>query len=150
MVSWSVICKDKKHGGLGLRHLEIFNQALLGKWLWRFPLERESFWRKVIVGKFGEEEGGWTTREVRDSYGMDLWKYIRKGWEDFFLRTSIRIGNGRRTRFWWDIWVGDSKLKYLFPMLFGIATHNSAAVVDLWGRQGGGSGCWEVHFRRSF
>ena len=57
LVSWSVICKDKKHGGLGLRHLEVFNQALLGKWLWRFPLERESFWRKVIVGKFGEEEG---------------------------------------------------------------------------------------------
>ena len=133
-----------------MRHLKVFNQVLLGKWLWRFPLERESFWRKVIVGKFGEEEGGWTTREVRDSYGMDLWKYIRKGWEDFFLRTSIRIGNGRRTRFWWDIWVGDSKLKYLFPMLFGIATHNYAAVVNLWGRQGGGSGCWEVHFRRSF
>ncbi|RVX19512.1 hypothetical protein CK203_004994 [Vitis vinifera] len=29
----------------------------------RFPLERESFWRKVIVGKFGEEEGGWTIRK---------------------------------------------------------------------------------------
>ncbi|RVW54131.1 hypothetical protein CK203_092200 [Vitis vinifera] len=27
------------------------------------PLERESFWRKVIVGKFGEEEGGWTIRK---------------------------------------------------------------------------------------
>ena len=53
-----VICKDKKHGGLGLRHLEGFNQAVLGKWLWRFPLENESFWRKPIVGKFGEVEGG--------------------------------------------------------------------------------------------
>ena len=31
LVSWSVICKDKKHGGLGLRHLKGFNQALLGK-----------------------------------------------------------------------------------------------------------------------
>ena len=78
MVSWSVICKDKKHGGLGLRHLEGFNQALLGKWLWSFPLERESFWRKVIIGKFGEVERGWTTREVRESYGMSIWKDIRK------------------------------------------------------------------------
>ena len=150
MVSWSVICKDKKHGGLGLRHLEIFNQALLGKWLWRFPLKRESFWRKVIVGKFGEEEGGWNTKEVRDSYGMGLWKDIRKGQEDFFLRTSIRIGNGRLVRFWWDIWVRDFKLKDLFPLLFRNATHNSAAMADLWGRQGGGGGGWEVHFRRSF
>ena len=32
-----VICKDKKHGWFGLRHLEGFNQALLGKWLGDFP-----------------------------------------------------------------------------------------------------------------
>ena len=25
LVSWSVICKDKKHGGLGFRHLEKLN-----------------------------------------------------------------------------------------------------------------------------
>ncbi|RVW27626.1 hypothetical protein CK203_099125 [Vitis vinifera] len=71
---------------------------------------------------------------------MGLWKDIRKGWEKFFLRTSIRIGNGRRTRFWWDFWVGDSKLKDLFPLLFRIATHNSTVVADLWGRQGDGGG----------
>ena len=45
LLSWLVICKDKKHGGLGLRHLEGLNQALLGKWLWKFSLKRESFWR---------------------------------------------------------------------------------------------------------
>ena len=135
---------------MGLRHLKDFNHALLGKWLWTFPLERESFWRKVIVGKFGKEEEGWTIREVRESYGMGLWKDIRKGWEEFFLRTSIRIGNGRHTRFWWDFWVGDSKLKDLFPLLFRIVPHNFAVVADLWGRQGGGGGGWEVHFRRSF
>ncbi|RVW30191.1 putative ribonuclease H protein [Vitis vinifera] len=135
LVRWAVICKDKRHGGLGLRYLKEFNHALLGKWLWRFPTERESFWRRVIVGKFGEVQGGWTTREVRESYGTGLWKDIRKGWEEFFLRTRICIGNGRRTRFWWDIWVGDSKLKDLFPLLFRIAAHNSAVVVDLWGRQ---------------
>ncbi|KAJ9700573.1 hypothetical protein PVL29_006060 [Vitis rotundifolia] len=131
LVRCAVICKYKRHGGLGLRHLKDFNHALLGKWLWRFSLERESFWRKVIVGKFGEEEGGWTTREVRESYGMCLWKNIRKGWEEFFLRTSIRIGNGSRTRFWWDTWVGDSKLKDLYPLLFRNAIHNSAVVADL-------------------
>ncbi|RVX13715.1 Actin-related protein 5 [Vitis vinifera] len=145
-----VTCKDMRHGGLGLRYLKDFNHALLGKWLWRFPIERESLWRKVIVGKFGEVQGGWTTREVRESYGTGLWKDIRKGWEEFFLRTRIHIGNGRRTRFWWDMWVGDSKLKDLFPLLFRIAANNSAIVADLWGRQEGGGGGWEVHFRRPF
>ena len=69
---------------------------------------------------------------MRESYGTGLWKDIRKGWEEFFLRTRIRIGNGRRTRFWWDIWIGDSKLKDLFPLLFRIAAHDSAVVADLW------------------
>ena len=100
LASWSVICKDKKHGGLGLRHLEGLNQALLGTWLWRFSLERESFWRRVIRGKFGEVEKGWTTREVKDSFGLSLWKDIRKRWEEFILRTNICIGNGRHTSFW--------------------------------------------------
>ena len=45
---------------------------------------------------------------------------------------------------------GDSKLKDLFPLPLRIATHNSAAVADLWGRQGGGGGGWEAHCRRSF
>ncbi|RVW25796.1 hypothetical protein CK203_114102 [Vitis vinifera] len=82
------VCKDKKHGGLGLRHLEGLNQDLLGKWLWRFFLERENLWRKVILGKFGEVEGGWTAREVRDSYGLSLWKDIRKGWESSLIEPA--------------------------------------------------------------
>ena len=71
LVSWLVICKDKNHGGLGLRHLEGLNQALLGKWLWKFSLKRESFWRRVIRGKFGAVEGVWTTREERDSFWVE-------------------------------------------------------------------------------
>ena len=68
----------------------------------------------------------------------------------FLLRTSIHIGNGRHMRFRWDIWVGNSKLKDLFPTLFRIAAHKSTSMADLWGTQGGEDGCWEVHFRRSF
>ncbi|RVX03319.1 putative ribonuclease H protein [Vitis vinifera] len=30
LVRWEVICKDKRHGGLGLRYLKDFNHALLG------------------------------------------------------------------------------------------------------------------------
>ena len=113
---------------MGLRHLEGLNQDLLGKWLWRFFLERENLWRKVILGKFGEVEGGWTAREVRDSYGLSLWKDIRKGWEKFTHRTSILIGNGRRKRFWWDSWVGENKLKDVYPTLFRISSHKNATV----------------------
>ena len=29
-------------------------------------------WKKVIKGKYGEEEGGWSFCEVRDPYDVDL------------------------------------------------------------------------------
>lgn len=35
------------------------NKALLGKWPWRFTKEMDLLWRKLIMGKFGEELGGW-------------------------------------------------------------------------------------------
>ena len=43
-----------------------------------FAVERESLQKLVISRKFGVEEGGWCTREVREGYGVGLWKEIRK------------------------------------------------------------------------
>jgi len=53
LVSWSTVCSPISEGGLGIRNLRIFNQALLGKWLWRFAHEREALWRSVVDAKYG-------------------------------------------------------------------------------------------------
>ena len=41
LVKWSYVYKDKKLGGLGIRVLSSLNKALLGKWCWKFALERD-------------------------------------------------------------------------------------------------------------
>ena len=38
---------------LGDRKVRLFNEALLGKWLWRFAFERDALWRQVIEVKYG-------------------------------------------------------------------------------------------------
>ena len=43
---------------MGVRKLSSLNKALLGKWCWRFASKNELLWKQVIVGNYGEEEGG--------------------------------------------------------------------------------------------
>uniref|UniRef100_A0A2N9F693 Uncharacterized protein n=1 Tax=Fagus sylvatica TaxID=28930 RepID=A0A2N9F693_FAGSY len=62
------ICQPLRSGGLGIHNLRLFNQALLGKWLWRFGTEQDALWQKVIISKYDSMQGGWTTREGSGSY----------------------------------------------------------------------------------
>jgi len=38
-VDWRSVYKRKEHGGLGVRRLREFNEAMLGKWCWRMLVD---------------------------------------------------------------------------------------------------------------
>ena len=99
LVNWSHECQPLKMGGLGVQNLRIFNQVLLGKWLWRYGNKENTFWRYLIFVKYGSSPGGWTTREVNGSYGSGLWKHIRKGWGSFARHSHFEVGDGSKTKF---------------------------------------------------
>ena len=75
---WDTIFLDKRKGGLGVKLLSILNKALLSKWNWHYVIEKGTLWNQVINGKYGEEEEGWYSREVREGFGVGFWKAIRK------------------------------------------------------------------------
>ena len=106
LVKWGTMCTEKIKGGLGLRSLSKLNKALLNKWSWRFANERDSLWRLIISSKFGVASGGWSTGDIRGGYGTGLWKEIRKEWPLLFQNATFYVGNGRKIRFWKDIWCG--------------------------------------------
>jgi hypothetical protein len=147
LVSWVKVCTPISKGGLGIRNLVLFNHALLGKWLWRFGMERDAWWRVAVDSKFGSLCGGWCSREIAGAFGVGLWKFIRKGWETFSKFLRFEVGDGSRTRFWHDLWCGDTVLKEVFSDLFGIARVKDASVADNMEILGG-SIQWNVSFVR--
>ena len=57
LVKWAIVCSPIASCSLGIRKVRLLNEALLGKWLWRFGMERAALWRQVIEVKYGSEWG---------------------------------------------------------------------------------------------
>jgi len=137
-------------GGLGVRDLRLFNEALLGKWLWRFLNEKDNFWRKAIATKYGEEGLGWFPSAHLGSYGYSLWRYIAKGWEKFSPFFSFKVGDGSSIYFWHDRWCDDTPLRDIFLSLFVLAENKDASIADYWDRASGTSVWVPIFVRDGF
>jgi hypothetical protein len=57
LVNWARVCCPIKSGGLGVRNLLQFNRAMLGKWLWRYAMNREALWELVVDTKYNSSRG---------------------------------------------------------------------------------------------
>ena len=149
LVKWDTVSSNKRKGGLGVRHLSTLNRALLCKWNWRFANEMETFWKHVISNKFGEEEGEWCTREVREGFGVGFWKEIRKEGSLLQYKVVFSMGDDRRVKFWKGKWCGNFALCDSFPSLYVIATSKEAWLVELWDSSRE-EGVWSPRFSRPF
>lgn len=118
LVSWEVVTKTKEFGGLGIGNLLLRNKALLGKWWWRFPKEKESLWGKVITSKYGLQRNGWDAGLALRTTFRSPWKFISRVFPDLLQLTKVQIGNSQNVRFWEDKWAGDQSLKDRFPIIF--------------------------------
>jgi len=49
LVRWNMVKQPISLGGLGVKDLRLFNEALLEKWLWRFLNEKGNLWREVVA-----------------------------------------------------------------------------------------------------
>ena len=114
LVGWDKVCAPIANSGLGIRKIITFNKALLGKWLWWFGKEEDRLWRRVVVSKYREDWGGWTSKLGKGAHGCGLWRGIHMGWKDFSKNCQFVVRLGNRVRFWQDGWYGGST----FPIGF--------------------------------
>ena len=71
---------------------------MLGKWLWRYGLETDALWGRVIETKYGNV-WGWSTKKVTSVYGVSLWRFIRNGRLNFSKLLQYNVDDGTRVKF---------------------------------------------------
>ena len=80
-----------------------------------------------------------------------MWKNIRKGALNFFVHVVYVVGEGRRIRFWYNLWSSPISLKDLYMDLFACAVAQEALSSDLvFTALDGGVRSWNLLFHRDF
>ncbi|KAJ9687316.1 hypothetical protein PVL29_015988 [Vitis rotundifolia] len=147
LIRWDVVSRPKELGGLGFEKTSMRNIALLGKWLWRFPRERNGLWHKVIASIFGTHPNGWDANMVVRWSHRCPWKDIAQVFQDFSLFVRLVVGNGERIRFWEDLWWGNQTLCSQFADLYRVTSVKNLSVSDVLGNSYPLS--WNFNFRRN-
>ena len=150
LVSWKEVIRAKDKGGLGIGRLKERNKALLFKWLWRFPLEQDEVWTRVIKSKYGQHSNRWDAGlAFRSSYRIP-WKYISSLYEEFHHMVRFRVGDGRRIRFWEDVWWGDEAFSTQFVDLYRLSLASNRTIADsVIPNDGSMSHGWDLQFFRN-
>ncbi|VAH70650.1 unnamed protein product [Triticum turgidum subsp. durum] len=105
LARWSVLCRPKSQGGLGIQDLEIKNIALLSKWVYKL-LSENGVWQEIIRNKYvGSNAISQVHWKPGDSH---FWSGLMKAKELFFQFGTFSVRDGSQVRFWEDTWLGNT------------------------------------------
>ena len=102
-VSWKTLCSSKSIGGMGFRDLCQFNDALLGKQVWRLYHEKETLLYRVFRAKyFPSGDIFEAVQNLRCSYA---WKSIMLARDVISNGALWRIRDGKDIQIWQHRWL---------------------------------------------
>ncbi|KAL6555875.1 hypothetical protein OROHE_007149 [Orobanche hederae] len=115
LVGWNKTTKPKVEGGLGIRDARTTNEALLAKMVWRILCDEKTVWSKLVQNKYLKS--------------ANIFQHLSKPgdsptWNGIILCATLlkpffrwKIGNGVKTSFWYDNWLGSKALCETVPFI---------------------------------
>ena len=94
------------------------NISLLTRWLWRISQGHGGLWLDIIRNKYLR---GQPLAFCQRSGGSQFWQSVVQLLPVLRIGTSVSVGSGTATLFWFNRWAGDSPFAARFPDLFSIA-----------------------------
>ena len=132
LARWSVLCRPKSQGGLGIQDLEIKNIALLSKWVYKL-LTENGVWQEIIRNKYvGSNAISQIHWKPGDSH---FWSGVMKAKEFFFQFGTFSVRDGSQVRFWEDTWLGNNSLMVQYPSLYQIVRHKFVTIKQVLGQE---------------
>ncbi|TYK05808.1 LINE-1 retrotransposable element ORF2 protein [Cucumis melo var. makuwa] len=145
LINWSIVTKLKEEGGLGISRLQVINQALLSKWLWRYYSEPNSLWRRLIHIKYKGKHPGDIPSNISSSSSKAPWKSIINNIDWFKSNQGWDLNNEDQISFWYSNWSPEGCLSTAYPRLFALSIDKKSSIKDVWNSN---NNQWEITFRR--
>ncbi|XP_026451080.1 uncharacterized protein LOC113351280 [Papaver somniferum] len=144
LVNWDMVRATKERGGLGVCNLKLMNQALLAKWCWRYGVEKNKLWYKIIVHKYGDDFSFWNTGKITQSYVVSCWRSIAEMEGLIYDNYTLYLHSGRGIYFWNDVWCGQLPLATVYPNLYKLSRDRNVKLADMVSSNGN----WKFDFKR--
>ncbi|PNX89544.1 ribonuclease H, partial [Trifolium pratense] len=136
-VKWEHVCLPKEKGGLGVKDLSLFNQALLSKWRWRCIVDINAVWYELLRHRYENNFRNLLSWDGASSSPKDSiwWRDVLKvgelDGELWFPKcVSSVLGDGKMIGFWKEKWCGEVPFRLLFPNLFDKEFDQNVVVAD--------------------
>ncbi|KAL0325123.1 UNVERIFIED_CONTAM: putative mitochondrial protein [Sesamum radiatum] len=102
-VSWNRLCESKLLGGLGFRHLHLFNLAMLAKQLWRILRHPDCLLSLVLQARYFPSRDIFSA--TLGSHPSFTWRSVMATHDLFRAGCRWRVGSGTQIRIWADPWL---------------------------------------------
>ncbi|KAL5557467.1 hypothetical protein UlMin_039703 [Ulmus minor] len=123
---WSDLCQPKATGGMGFKDLSVFNQALLGKQVWRIIQKPQSLIAQVLKAKYFPFSSIWEAKAL--SNASHMWKSVFWGRNLVAPSMRWRVGDGSDISIYHSRWI---PLPWNFKVISPRTLPNNFIVADL-------------------